>query len=194
MKMYRTILTIGCLWFAVAAPASTVYKWVDQNGVVNYTTTPPSNARSKVATVDVAPAVRGIAPVQDNAEAQYWRARTEREVASEMALERQRRDTESLRQAGLHQQLAAAENEARKKTAVQAAYEQCRAERRVDCDANTGIAAGKGYAVGMTYPLVAYPQVVIVARPAVRPVSPVPYFSSPPTFTPGFSGMMTPRR
>ncbi len=40
------------------AQAETVYKWVDQNGVTNYTTTPPQPASARtVATINATPAV-----------------------------------------------------------------------------------------------------------------------------------------
>lgn len=188
MHAPRTFLMCCCLLAAASASASTVYKWVDENGVVNYTTTPPPEGRTaKAAIVDVAPAATGRAA--DTGEAAYWRARTEREAARDLAEERQRRETEALRQARLRQDLAAADKEAAKKTAAQVAAEQCRAERRIDCDTNPAVLAG-----GVLAATLAYPQVVVVARPVIVPATPRPYFSSPPNFTPGFSGMMMPSR
>ena len=197
MPLSRTVLMCCCLLAAASisasASASTVYKWVDENGVVNYTTTPPLDGRAgkaaKAAVVDVAPAVTGRATATDTGEAAYWRARAEREAARDLAEERQRRETEALRQARLRQELAAADKDAAKKTAAQVAAEQCRAERRIDCDTNPVVLAG-----GLLAATLVYPHVVVVARPATAPAAPRPYFSSPPNFTPGFSGMMMPSR
>lgn len=194
MHASRTLLMCCCLLAAAHVPAtgiaSTVYKWVDEKGVVNYTTTPPPGGRAgKPTVVDVAPAVAGNSSGADNAEAQYWRARAEREAARDLAEERQRRETEALRQARLRQELAAADKDAAKKTAAQVAAEQCRAERRIDCDTNPAVLAG-----GVLAATLVYPQVVVVARRATAPATPRPYFSSPPNFTPGFSGMMMPSR
>lgn len=161
-----------------AASASTVYKWVDEKGVVNYTTTPPSNR--KAAAVDVAPPVAGQGAVVDYDEARYWRARSEREAASDYALERLRRETEQMRQGRLRQEIAAAERASSQKSALQMAMDQCRAERRVDCETTAG---ADGYGGSLyTYP----PIVVVTRRPAVV-APPGPYFSVTPNFTPGFS-------
>jgi hypothetical protein len=162
----------------MAAPAAaTVYKWVDEKGVVNYTTTPPSNR--KTATVDVAPAVAGQGVVMDFDEARYWRARNARETASNMEHDRLRRDTEQLRQTRLRQEIAAAESDARQKSAAQLALDQCRRERRVDCETNPTGTFGTSL-----YP---YPQVVVVARRPAAATASGSYFSVTPNFTPGYS-------
>lgn len=195
MKTFRAVLLLSCLTAAAAlsapmATGATVYKWIDENGVVNYTTTPPAPSRAaKVATVEVAPPAEVRGAAQDNGEAQYWRARAEREAARDLAEQRLRRETEELRQVKLRQDIVAADTEARKKSAAQVAYEQCRAERRVDCDSNAAVAVG-----GVLATSVVYPQVVVIARPTRSVAVQKPYFSSPPNFTPGFSGMMAPAR
>lgn len=191
MNTAKILMMLACLLVVSAAPASTVYKWIDEKGVVNYTTTPPpQDGRSgKPAVLEVAPAVGARGAAADTGEAHYWRARAEREAARDLAEARMRRETEELRQARLRQQLAAAERDATKKTAAQAAVEQCRAERRIDCENAPGMASG-----GVIAAAPAYPQVVVVTRAARAPVAQPPYFSSPPNFTPGFSGMMMPSR
>ena len=195
MKTSRAALLLYCLTAASAlsapvATGATVYKWVDENGVVNYTTTPPAPSRAaKVATVEVAPPAEARSAAQDNGEAQYWRARAEREAARDLAEQRLRRETEELRQVKLRQDIVAADTEARKKSAAQIAYEQCRAERRVDCESTAALAGA-----GMLATSTLYPPVVVIARPTRAVVVQKPYFSSPPTFTPGFSGMMAPAR
>ena len=169
---------------ASLAHAQQVYKWSDEKGVVNYTTTAPS--QRKFAVVDVAPAVAGQGVLMDSGEARYWRARHQREAASEMTLERMRRDTEALRQTKLRQEMVAAETAARQPSATQRAIDQCRSERRVDCDspATSTHPGGGGYA---TSSLVANPQFIIVNRSTVTPAPAGPYFSTTPHFTPGYS-------
>ncbi len=177
---------LGSMGLLATAPghAQQVYKWTDDKGVVNYTTTPPSLRKSAV--VDVAPAVAGRGAVMDYDESQYWRARSQREAASESALDRMRRDTESLRQARLQQDIAKAEAASQQKSATQRAIEQCRSERRVDCEfpaANNWPGSG-GYTTSSLYPAQQY---IIVNRTAVAPAQTRPYFSVTPTFTPGYS-------
>lgn len=164
--------------------AQQVYKWTDEKGIVNYTTTPPSLRKSAV--VNVAPAVAGQGSVMDYDESHYWRARSQREAASEMALDRMRRDTEGLRQARLQQDIAKADTAARQKSATQRAIDQCRSERRVDCEspAANNWPGGGGYTTPSLYP---HPQGIIVNRTAVAPAPARPYFTVTPTFTPGYS-------
>ena len=122
------------------AQAETVFKWTDQNGVVNYTTTPPSNA-SKVTVVNAAPSVESHSSAADE-EARYWRERRLREAARESrewSDAQSRRESEDLRQRqvrqdiGLRTQAASADEALRR-----AVYEQCLRERRVDCDHGGG--------------------------------------------------------
>ena len=178
MPLLRTVFVV----LAFAAPFTTplaqagqVYKWTDDRGVVNYSTTPPSARKS--TPVDVAPAATAVGEARSTGEAEYWRARSQREAASELTLERVRRETEELRQVKLRQEIVAAETAAREKSAAQLARDQCRSERRVDCDSNRA-----GVAASMQ---LAYPVVVVVRRPAA--VSTTPYFSVTSNFTPGFS-------
>ena len=177
-------LGAAVLLAAPVAHAQQVYKWTDEKGVVNYTTTPPS--LRKAAVVDVAPAVTGKGVLMDYDEARYWRARDQRESASEMTMERMRRDTETLRQTRLRQEIASAEAAAQQKSATQRAIDQCRSERRVDCEspAANNWPGGGGYVTSTLYPS---PQFIIVNRAAVTPAPSRPYFSVTPNFTPGFS-------
>ena len=177
------LMSIGLLT-APLTHAQQVYKWTDDKGVVNYTTTPPS--LRKAAVVDVAPAVAVQGTVTDYDESSYWRARSQREAANDMTLDRMRRDTESLRQAQLQQDIAKAEVAAQQKSATQRAIDQCRSERRVDCEspAVNNWPGGGGYATSTLYP---HPQYIIVNRTAVAPAPTRPYFSVTPNFTPGYS-------
>ena len=181
------VLVVAVALAAQMAQAQSVYKWTDEKGVVNYTTTPPSSR--KAAVVDVAPAVAAQALPADYDEARYWRERSQREAASELALERMRIDTENLRQARLRQEIAASEAAAQQKSAAQRAIDQCRSERRVDCESTPLATAGYGPSYygpygASPYP---YPQVVVVNRRPTPPAPTGPYFSVTSRFTPGFS-------
>lgn len=161
----------------LVAHATTVYRWVDEKGVVNYTTTPPPAAR-KAATVDVSPAVAGQGEVLDGEEARYWRARNQREALRDATDQRMQRETVQLQQARMRQEMALAENRARERSQRQSAVDQCKSQRHVDCET-----APYGPTYGQPVPL------VIVARPGVNPFpsTGAPYFSVTPNFTPGFS-------
>lgn len=158
---------------ACAAPpvaASTVYKWTDARGVVNYSTAPPPDAVKPVA-IQTAPALdsRELAAAE---EARYWRERRQREAIMDLRdLERQRlaRDTEELRQMQIRQQMHLAsqgvlsDDERRRR-----AYEQCLRERRVDCDL-TGVTGG--YLV---------PAIVRAPRQTITQVAPFPTGTTSP--------------
>ena len=164
------------------AAASTVYKWVDEKGIVNYTTTPPS-AQRKATVIDVAPAVTGRGVPLDENDARYAYARDLREAASEMELNRLRTANEQLRQAQWRQESEAAQRAARNEAALQQAIERCRSQRHVDCEINP-------YPPGSTldpYWLTPYQQIVVVRRAPGVTLLPRPYFSTAPAFTPGYS-------
>jgi hypothetical protein len=147
------------------AHASTVYKWVDSRGVVNYSTAPPPEARGIVA-VNADPSISGREFAGDD-EARYWRERRQRDAANELANLRHQRETEEWRQARYRQQMmqvasnASAEDERRRQ-----AREQCVRERRVDCDTAGATAVYGGY----------YPAPVIARAPrqTIQQVSPFP--------------------
>ncbi len=165
---------------AFTAQATTVYRWVDEKGVVNYTTTPPPAAR-KAATIDVSPAVAGQGDILSGEEARYWRARGEREALRSATEERRQRETVQLEQERLRQDMAMAEARSREKSQWQLAVERCKSQRHVDCET-----APYGPAYGQPAPL------VIVARPGVNPfpsTSPALFFPVGKNFVPGFSGI-----
>jgi hypothetical protein len=162
---------------ALTAQATTVYRWVDEKGVVNYTTVPPPTAR-KAATIDVSPAVAGQGDILSGEEARYWRARGEREALRDATEQRMQRETVQLQQSRARQEMALAEARSREKSQWQSAVDQCKSQRHVDCET---VPYGPMY--GQPVPL------VIVARPGVNPFpsTGAPYFSVTPNFTPGFS-------
>ena len=124
-----------------AALAATVYKWTDEKGVVNYTTVAPD--RRPAQAMDAAPAVEGQGAGYD--EARYWRERAQREALRDLQGERLQSETELLRQQRLRQEVAAAEAQSKQKSEAQLRQEQCRAERRVDCDSALYGGAMYGY-------------------------------------------------
>jgi hypothetical protein len=121
------------------AQAEAVYKWTDQRGVVNYSTTPPP-AGQRASTVDTSSSV-GLPADASEEEVRAWREKRERELARdkrELESMRRSREAEQARTEQYRQQLAMADRanqsaEARR----QAAREQCLRERRVDCDTAT---------------------------------------------------------
>lgn len=162
------IAALGCV--ALPAAASTVYKWTDSRGVVNYSTAPPPDAVKPVA-IQTAPAVdsRDLAAAE---EARYWRERRQREAIMDLReLERTRlaRDTEELRQLQIRQQIYLANqgvltDEQRRRMA----YEQCVRERRVDCDL---VGVTGGYVV---------PTIVRAPRQTITQVAPFPTNATSP--------------
>ncbi len=178
IQRWRTFVS-GILLFAtvLVAHATTVYRWVDEKGVVNYTNTPPPAAR-KAATIDASPAVAGQGEVLSGEEARYWRARNQREALRDATEQRMQRETVQLQQARVQQEMALAEARAREKSQWQSAVDQCKSQRHVDCETAP---------YGPTHRRAA--PVVIVARPGVNPFpsTGAPYFSVTPNFTPGFS-------
>lgn len=180
------VFGLVCVLATGSATAQSVYKWTDDKGVVNYTTTPPDKRKAK--TIDAAPAVAGQVVVPDYDEARYWRDRSWRETLRDQREERMRGDTEALHQSRLRGESAAndsgAASGARQKSMLESMVAQCKSERRVDCDA--GPNGGPGFAAyGYTgYP--SYPAVVVVRQTPTAPVT-SPYFAVTPNFTPGFS-------
>jgi hypothetical protein len=115
----------------VAAPASAqMYKWVDENGVTNYASKPPSPSKAAKKFVTVADRISVYTPESAVTRALEAGASRNEGMLSKRIDSLERR-LEAERQA---RELAAAA-EAR---ASQAAYDLCVAERRVDCDGSTG--------------------------------------------------------
>ena len=162
----------------VAALAATVYKWTDEKGVVNYTTVPPDKRPAQA--IDAVPAVEGKGQGAGYDEARYWRERAQREALRDLQGERLQSETELLRQQRLRQEIAAAEAQSKQKFEAQLRQEQCRAERRVDCDSAPYGGAMYGYGGHA-------PGVVVVQRSGRAPAPASSFFSITSDFTPGFS-------
>jgi hypothetical protein len=168
VKLLIVLLAAGALSFAIPGHAETVFKWVDANGVTNYTTTPPPPSVNKVAAVNAAPAISSSYPSAGEEEALYWRERRLREAGNNMQNSRLRQEAEDLRQARMRQDLALRYDDEQRRKAEeqrrQAMFDQCQRERRVECD------SGYGYGYGAP---------VIVARRRPQPISSVSPFPVP---------------
>ncbi len=149
------------------AAASTVFKWVDEKGVVNYATAPPAAARNLVA-INATPAIVSTGYQSGDEEARYWRERRLRESLREARDDqdlRLRRETEELRQVQIRQQMQLAAQSATSDDQRQRlAREQCLRERRIDCD-------GLGGGAIAYYPA---PFVARVPRQSIQQVAPFP--------------------
>jgi Skp family chaperone for outer membrane proteins len=165
MKPMLVLLAASALGLSLPGHADTVFKWVDGNGVTNYTTTPPPPSVNKVAAVNAAPAISSSYPSAGDEEAQYWRQRRLREAGDNLQNSRLRQESEDLRQARIRQDMALRDDEERRRKAEeqrrQAAFEQCQRERRVECD---------GYGYGAP---------VFVARHRPQPITSVAPFPVP---------------
>lgn len=134
MKPVSTLLAIA-LALPAAAGAQTIFKWVDANGVTNYTTSPPPST-VKVAALNASPTTNLVAsaPSAGVDEALYWRERRQRELAEDISRDRARRDDDLQRQQLASQAAAADEQAVKNDTArLQAAYSQCINDHRTDC-------------------------------------------------------------
>lgn len=179
--MCRTPL-LAALAIAVVLPAlahGQVYKWVDEKGVVNYSSSPPPKGKGAVTLDESSGRVTTVQALDAR--------RDDSIAASDPALRRRidqlERDASAQRQSAAQQEAAAAEAHRRW-------VEQCRAERRVDCDDPSRGALDSRY--DYVYPPV-YAGPSIAARPTApgtfRPTPYVaqggggvvgPYYRSPP--------------
>ena len=147
----------AALWVAPFAEAQ-VYKWVDEQGVVNYSTTPPANRPSTKVDEDSG-RVSTIKP-PDTSRTQE----TPRERALQQRVDELERDAARSRQTPSQQDIAA----------QQQSREDCLAQRRVDCDdPSRGL-----YDSERWYPYG-------VNRPAPRPLPSRPGSGSPGPVAPG---------
>ncbi|MDB5803512.1 MAG: hypothetical protein JWN73_834 [Betaproteobacteria bacterium] len=150
MKPMFALVAAAALGLPALASADTVFKWVDANGVTNYTTTPPPPSVHKVSAVNADPAVKNNVPaLAGSEEASYWRERRMREAADEISYDRSRRENDDLRQQLARQQLASQYDEEQRRRGqearMQAMYDQCTLARRIDCA--YGYDYGGGYGV-----------------------------------------------
>lgn len=123
--LIRLVATLAA--FLVAVPAfAQVYKWVDENGMTNYSGKPPTEVKAGTKLDTVPEKITVYTP--DKALVQAMQARAQRtEPALSDRIDRLERQLLAERQA--RQQAAAVQA-----GGAQTVYERCLAERRVDCD------------------------------------------------------------
>lgn len=170
--MTTTLFLVGLasvLALAGGAQAQ-VYKWVDEKGVVNYSSTPPPKGRPAVI-VDESKGRVTTVPAPD---AQRDAEATTGDPALRRRVEQLEREAAAQRQAAAQQEIAAAEAQRRWR-------EQCLAERRVDCDdpyrGSLEYRYDYGFGYGYAYPPYVRPP---VARPTPWPPGtyrPTPYIA-----------------
>ena len=112
-----------CATFSAAPAWAQIYKWVDDHGVVNYSNQPPANRKAKELDTSAIPV-----SIYE-AEKPGHRAAAARSEAASLSdkIDRLERQLEAEREA--RQYAAAADARA-----LQAAYDQCVAQRGVDCN------------------------------------------------------------
>lgn len=161
-------LTVG---LTAAGPACAgIFKWVDENGVVNYSTTPPAKAAGKALEIaesrlSVYTPVTPAQPRRDSA-TDSLRARVE-QLEDQLAAERRRRTNATQ-----------ASDEQRKR-----AYEECLRSRAVDCDPDrlTTTASAVYPFVSVRRPAaIIIPTLPVTPRPVAAP-APGPGWGKPST-------------
>jgi hypothetical protein len=143
-------LALFCAALMAAAPsaqAQQMYKWVDERGQVTYSNTPPAEASraSKLGVVEERVSVYTPDPAVN-------RAMTEdsAEPRESKAAQRRREQAEIERR---EQARAAADVQAQRRAAqLQAAYDRCVAERRIECESiKTGAPSEASYGYNSYY-------------------------------------------
>jgi hypothetical protein len=115
-----------------------VYKWVDDKGVVNYSNSPP-------------PKGKGVVKLDEDRVTTIHAPEARRDESAAAADPALRRRVDELEREAASQRQSAAQQEAAAAGAQRRWIEQCRAERRVDCDdPGRGDAIDPGY--GYAYP------------------------------------------
>lgn len=164
---------VSALVLAGGAQAQ-VYKWVDEKGVVNYSSTPPptggpavmvDESKGRVTTVPAPEVQRDAAATGDPA---------------------LRRRVEQLEQEAAAQRQMAAQQDAAAAEAYRRWRAQCLADRRVDCDDPYRGSLDYRYEYGYAYP-------PLVRPPIARPVPTVPGWYRPtPYVARGAGGVVGP--
>jgi Domain of unknown function (DUF4124) len=130
--MLRVLGLTSVLTVVLAAiPAyAQVYKWVDDHGVTNYSSEPPADRNARVKAATVTDRISVYVP-----ESAVQRAISAISLGRDRVLSDRIDALERQHAAESQSSQYAAAAEAR---AAQAAYAQCLAERRVDCDYDSG--------------------------------------------------------
>jgi hypothetical protein len=124
-RLFRSTVAVAIALFAAAPVWAQVYKWVDDKGVVNYSSRPPTDRKSALLDPNSV-SVSTYTPVDVPAQAAKARpSESERMLAEKVAaLERKLEAERTARQSTEYAQARYLEQRA----------EQCLRDRRVDCD------------------------------------------------------------
>lgn len=138
-NLVRSVLLLAS--FTAFPAAAEVFKWIDAQGVVNYSNKPPKDAKGPVRVQDRVSTVKMEVPATPAPDAQrsllqYRVDRLERELAAE-------------RRAGTGSSWAEIE-------AMEKWREKCIADRRVDCDDPDALSEAGGYGYATAYGYSAY--------------------------------------
>lgn len=129
LRVVRLTSVLAVMLAAIPAYAQ-VYKWVDERGVTNYSSEPPADRNARVNAATVADRMSVYAP-----EPAVQRAISAISMGKDRILSDRIDSLERQHAAERQSPQYAAAAEAR---AAQAAYAQCLAERRLDCDYDSG--------------------------------------------------------
>jgi hypothetical protein len=164
MAPLTLLAALGSALLIAGGAHAQVYKWVDDKGVVNYSSSPPPKGKSAVKLDEEKGRVTTIpAPVRNDGSSAG-------DPALRQRVEQLEREAATQRQSAAQQDAAAAE-------AYRRWVEQCRTERRVDCDDPSRGAFAPGY--DYAYPPVVRPPIGAPGRPQVPPATyrPTPNFA-----------------
>jgi hypothetical protein len=129
LRVIRLTSVFAVMLAAIPAYAQ-VYKWVDEHGVTNYSSEPPADRNAGVKPPTIADRISVYAP-----EPAVQRAISAISLGKDRILSGRIDSLERQLAAERQSSQYAAAADAR---AAQAAYAQCLAERRVDCDYDSG--------------------------------------------------------
>jgi Domain of unknown function (DUF4124) len=159
MKIMRALIVFtaaAAVLLAAPARADAIYKWMDDQGVVHYSNSRPADPSRKAEVL-----------AEDRISTYQSEAAVTRRAASRSETDYLARRVDLLERELFAQRQAAQSAAAAEARAMQAAYEQCLADRRVDC------ASDGGY--GVPYVVYAGPFVplrrIAVRSPRFHPVS-----------------------
>ena len=134
MTFHRLPLALAAALLAAPAAYAQVYKWVDEKGIINYSSTPPDKRKSQKLEED-----KGRVSTIESYDYQKEDA-ARRERALKDRVDRLEQDAQRNRQ-----QSAAAQDPAAAAEAQRQWRERCIAERRTDCDNPYASAYDPGY-------------------------------------------------
>jgi hypothetical protein len=163
VRLYRTTLPcVVSFVLGTGVPTTAfaeIYKWVDEKGVVNYSSEPPKGGRKTEKLDARAP---GLSIVPSNGATNNATGTKDADQELRQRVARLERDLEDERRT----RAAAATQDEAEQLRLRQAREQCERERRVDCDIDPfGTRYGTGWAAA---PVVVAPAISARVRPIFR--------------------------